>query len=301
MTMKGKSMRKLLAATSVILSAGSIGFAADTPGTCTTPPASVQSFSAERVLPLTGIQSTRTPQIPPALAASLASGVQELRQVMTYNPRLNTLTVTYFTAAAKSPVPTPVNLIYMSTITTYTVPISQVYTSCVPYPSVLFVGKVEGSPAGVFGDPNGALVAVGIGYTAGETPKIESISEVVAGVASVWSAAPDGTLTFPASSGSPGNGEGGIEIVLKPAAPANGRLQIVQNGVTFDASGSTGTGLTYAWTADKSVRFLPDASAASPTVMFNSGTGDYNLTLTVTDSSGATATKTVPVTFFGRL
>jgi hypothetical protein len=277
-------------------------FAQPTYTTCTAAPTAVQALNIERVVPLTAVLTTYTPRVDPAVAASVQAGAQELHQAVTYNARLNSLTVTLFLTAAKAPVPTPPNLINIATVDTYSIAVNQVYTSCTPVPSVLFVGTVASSGRGPLGATNGALAAVGVGYTTDATPKVNNVTELHAGLATIWTADAQGTIAFPAST-TPGGGTNGmLKIVTTPAPPATGFLQVFQNRLIIDASGSTGAGLTYEWTSDKNIRFQPSNTVARPTLVFNSGQGNYKATLTVTDSSGATATTTFNITFFsGRL
>src|SRR5438067_8874203 len=78
-----------------------------TPPTCTTPPASITTFSIERVVTLSNILTTLTPTIPANVLASITSGAQEIRSRIIYNPQQSTVTETSFLVAPGSPSLTP--------------------------------------------------------------------------------------------------------------------------------------------------------------------------------------------------
>src|SRR5207244_10743786 len=97
---------------------------------------------------------------------------------------------------------------------------------------------------------------------------------------------PVGAVTPPPTAGTP-------TILINPVPVSNGSLQIFFNPYHVDASQSTDPNklaLTYNWSADKPVSFLPSNTDPSPTIQFNSGAGDYTITLTVTNSAGVSST-----------
>jgi hypothetical protein len=279
-----------------VVAACAIPLAAQTPpttATCTTAPASITTFSIERVLTLSNLLTTLTPTIPANILAGITSGAQEIRSRIIYNPTQGTVTDTTFLVAAGSPNPTPLGVdVTQQTIQGYVLQVDKVYTSCKPTPSVLFVGTVSGS-AGPFGNPSGAPGAISIGYTTDTPPLINNVVELIGGQVVAYSAAGFGTLTFPAAPMTPTTTAGAPTIVINPVPVTSGSIQVFFNPYHVDASQSTDPNklaLTYSWSADKPVTFLPSNTDASPTIQFNSGPGDYTLTLTVTNSAGVSST-----------
>ncbi len=120
-------------------------------------------------------------------------------------------------------------------------------------------------------------------------------------------ASPSGfaTVTVPASSGSgaPGSTNGGMSappVAIVAATPS----QIMQQFITLDASNSfdpNGGALTFNWT---SVGNLPpviiNGNTPTPIIEF-AAQGNYAVQLTVTSSSGAMSSVTVPLNFLGSM
>lgn len=267
-----------------------------TTATCTTPPASITTLSIEHVQTLSNILTTLTPNVPANILAAITSGAQEIRSRLVYNPQQNTVTETTFLVAPGSPNPTPLAIdVTQQTIQGFVLNVDKVYTSCKPTPSVLFVGTIGNVGPAPFGNFSGAPAAISIGYTTDKTPAINNVVEVVAGQAVAFSPAASGTLTFPAAPVTPPTTAGVPTIVISaPTPPAPpGSLQIFSNPYHVDASQSTDPNklaLTYSWSSDKPVSFLPSNTDPAPTIQFNSGAGDYTITLTVTNSAGVSST-----------
>jgi uncharacterized protein (TIGR03437 family) len=177
------------------------------PATCTTAPPTVQSFSIERAILTSDIQSTYSTDLSPAILASLAAGSQEIRERLVYNPQTNTLASTVFLVQAGSPIPTPTSVdITSATLAGYTIAIDRTYSSCSPYPSVMFSGTITSSsggaaaPNGIYNLTfNGTPASVSIGYTTDNPPLINNVVTLFAGVAVSYSASGSGTVTFPSS------------------------------------------------------------------------------------------------------
>jgi hypothetical protein len=157
----------------------------------------------------------------------------------------------------------------------------------------------------------GSLVAVSIGYTMDTPPVINNVVEVVAGTVVAYSAAGAGTVSFPPVTtpppGSGGNGQAPT-VLLKIGnnnffAPApTGALQVRQSPFQVDASGSTDPNnlpLTYSWSSDRPVAFVPGPNAAAPNIQFGSGSGDYRITVTITNSEGVSTTASFTLSYFG--
>ncbi|HZS93210.1 MAG TPA: hypothetical protein VFA78_00295, partial [Chloroflexota bacterium] len=212
---------------------------------------------------------------------------------------------------AGSPLPTPNFNFATGVFQTTSIQVSQILTSCSPSPSILIVGRVNNATTnGIFGTLTGAPVAISIGYTTDNPPKINNIAYVIAGVATTYSASGSGTLTFPAATSGGGSGGGtgtGPTIVVKTSngttIASSSVTQVATSPFILDASSSTGNGaLTYSFAT---------SSANAPVAFVNTGTngvyqvqfpaaGDYVITLTVTDASGNKSSFTFTLEYTGR-
>ncbi len=276
---------------------------ATAPPTCAVAPTSLQNLSIERTLTLSNLLTTITPNVPANILASIAGGAQVIRTRLIYNSQTNTVTDTTFLVAAGSAIPTPLAVdVTGSTIQSYVLNVSQIFTSCQPTPSVLIVGTV-GSSNGPFGNFQGAPAAISIGYTTDTPAKINNVVEVVAGAVVAYSADAQGTLTFPAAPVTPPGTTGGAPvIVLSPVFPTQGVFQAYLNPFQINASASTDPNnlpLTYLYSSDKPVNFLPGPNVPNPQITFG-GRGDYTITLTVTNSAGVSTTTKFIVEYVGR-
>jgi hypothetical protein len=279
--------------------------------TCTVAPTGLQSLSIERVLTLSNVLSTQTATIPPNILASITGGAQEIRERLIFNSQANTLTSTVFLVAVGSPNPTPIGVdLTQSTVEGFTLSIDRIYTTCKPVPNVLLVGTIAQSsggintPTGLFGNFIGAPAAISIGYTTDNPPKINNAVIVVAGTVVDFSASATGTITFPPSPVTPPGTSGAPTIVVNPAPPttAGARIQVVNNPLHLDATGTTdpsGKTLTFQYSSVPPVAFTPSPNIPNPDVQFPSA-GDYTITLTVMNSAGLTSSVQIPFQFVGR-
>ena len=288
-----------------------------TPATCTTAPAAPNAFNIERTFvfsnlasggssttPATsGTFSPITPTIGTAIRSALTGGALEARQLFSLNPTTNVITITTFGAQPSSPSPTlPANINFANVISVAQFNVQQVLTSCKPVPSVLYIGTIQSNfPRDPFGDLTGTPAVISVGYTTDNPPKINNIVLVVAGVATTFSSAGVGTITFPAGSTTPPGTTGNAPtIVFSPAATqATAQKQIV-----LDASKSTsatGGQLTYVWRQvnTNQAAAINNGNTATPLITFNGGKGDYTFEVTVTDSSGNSAKGTTTITYTG--
>lgn len=181
------------------------------PATCAIAPPSVQSFSIERAIQTSDVETTYATDLSSSILSSLAAGTMEMREQLVYNPQANTLTSTVFLVDAGAPIPTPSGAdISSTTLATYSISVNNTYASCSPVPSILFAGTVTSSTggaaasAGIYGLTfSGTPAAVSIGYTNTDPPTVNNVVTLFAGVAVSYSQAGYGTLTFP-STGSAG-------------------------------------------------------------------------------------------------
>ncbi len=276
-----------------------------TPATCTTAPTSITTFNTERTLGLgTGsVFTNMTPNIPSDVLNSVTSGALEVREQASLNTDKNVLSFQAFTVAPGSPNPTPVNTIPSNSVLwRYQIQVENMYFSCQPVPSVLIVGKMTTNyPVTPFGSLNGSLVAVGLGYTTDDPPKINNFTVLVPGVAGLYSGEAMGTLEFPTSPVTPPGTSGVPTIVFTPGAEQS----TAQKQMVLDVSKSTDPNnlqLTFAWTqVNMNVPAgIANANTAMPLVTFSGGKGDYIFEVTATNSKGATATAQTTIHYYGQ-
>lgn len=191
--------------------------------TCTTAPPALQSFSIERTVLPANIETTYNTTLSASILASIAAGELEIREQLIYNPQANTLTSTVFLVPPGSPIPTPVGVdITSMTLATYVISIDRTYTSCSPYPSVMFSGTITSSSGGAAA-PNGIYnltfsgtpASVSVGYTTDNPPLINNVVTVFAGIVVSYSANASGTVTF---LGNPTAGQPTITSVVNGAS-----------------------------------------------------------------------------------
>jgi hypothetical protein len=272
--------------------------------TCTTAPTSITALSIERVLTLSNILTTLTPNVSPTILGELSGGAVEIRSRLIYNPQLSTLTDTTFLVPAGSPLPTPLGVdVSSSTIQGYVLNVTQILQSCQPTPSILMVGTISTAGSSPYANFVGAPAAVSLGYTTADPPVIDNVVELIAGSILAYSASGAGTLTFPTVTVTPPGTTTGVPVIsLSPMPPA----QVFQSPYFINASGSTDPSnlpLTYSWTSTpaNAVNFVPNNTMMPTTnAYFVNGTGTYTITLTVTDSAGKSSSMMFTTEYLGK-
>jgi hypothetical protein len=303
--------RPLLNIVTALLLAGAMSAQTTTTTTTTTPatntcsPATnapstnpvVQALNIERAIPLTAFNTTLTPTIPSSVLPGVQSGANEIRESINYSPQACLLTVNLFTVQAGAPNPTASSAAATTTFSTFVIKVDRVYSSVLPTNSLMFVGLITtNSPASPFGgNLTGAPAAVAVGYTNDTPPTITNVVTLVAGTVVEYSAGASGTLTFVAAPAGPPTttGSGAVQIVIKsPGA-------VTINQVSLDASGTTGANapFTYAWTVTQGTASINNPTAATSNAILLGGLGQYTFQVTVTDSKGNSAQKTVTITY----
>ena len=133
-------------------------------GYCQFTPTTIASFSMEYARGLADLQSTLQGSVPPDILNQILSGQKELRDRITWDAATGKFRNIVFLADPGSPVPSPAGFDYdTATILFIDVAIDKVYTSCKPYASFMFVGKIiRGVP--LLGDPAGAPYMFTAGY-----------------------------------------------------------------------------------------------------------------------------------------
>ncbi|MEO8125894.1 MAG: PKD domain-containing protein [Bryobacteraceae bacterium] len=273
-----------------------------TPGAGITTVPNLKALTLESVVPIDGIDSTVTPNIPADLLSAFTSGTMELRQQLNYDAAAQTLKVTGIAEAAGSPLPTPAGAAGVTTLWTYTVNVERVELSAKPANAVLFFGTAaSGSTGTPFGDISGALVSVSTGYTvpvdASAPTTFSGIAANLAGAATLFSKQGTGKLIT-------SSGTGGSGVPVAVAGPKN----FISGNPQFqlDATHSTDPGggtLTYHWVfmpVFGTTANLVGADTATPTVTvpsYSDAEGDYTFQLTVTNAAGLSATDTVTITY----
>ncbi|MFN0105215.1 MAG: ferritin-like domain-containing protein [Bryobacteraceae bacterium] len=109
------------------------------------------------------------------------------------------------------------------------------------------------------------------------------------------------TAQFIVSCPAPGTDTGAPGGTTAVANPKNATSPV--NIVTLDGSASTaadGKPLTYAWTVTQGIASMSFPNVAKPEVQLQGGFGTYEFQLTVTDSTGTTATDKASILYTGR-
>jgi hypothetical protein len=272
-----------------------------TSSTCTTAPTSITALSIERVLTLTDLLTTLTPNSPTSVLGGLQSGAEEVRTRLIYNPQQNTVTDTTFVVPAGSPIPTPLSTdITSSTLLSYVLTVSEILQSCQPTPSILIVGTITSSPLSPYVNFQGAPAAISLGYTTATPPVINNVVELIAGSILAYSASGTGTLTFPTVTVTPpGTTTGAPVVVLNPMIPAGEQVFQSPLFVTAMATDPNNLALTYSWSSSPQANFYPN-NEASTNIYFVAGTGTYTITVTVMNSAGQATKQSFTVEYLGR-
>jgi hypothetical protein len=264
-------------------------------GTSTATPPTLLTFSAERVLSPTQISSTLTPTFPSGLAAAITANTMEIHESFAFNAQNQVLTLNMFPLQTGSPVPTPATAMVPTTVfNIVAIKVDKIYTSCTPSASVMFVGTVStNTPVSPFGNLTGAPVAVSIGLTSDNPPKVTNVAVLLAGTALEFSAAGAGNITFTSTPVTPPGSTGGPNIVVTATSPTAVRI------ADLDASATTSNNLPlkFQWTVVAGAAALSNSTQAKASVFIQGGAGTYTFRVTVTDSQGNVATKDVDVVF----
>jgi hypothetical protein len=262
----------------------------------------------ERSLTLNHVLTTASANIPPGLLAPLIGGALEVREQTNYNPQLNALTSTIFVVEPSAPSPTNLALVPpLSILGGATTSVDRIYITSKPVPAVQLAGTITQSSATLFGSFLGAPLAYSFGYTSDTPPKIMNVVEAIAGLGVLYSSDASGTFTITQPPGGGGGGGGGMGITLVLTGPggvssSTNSFQTVGNLFALDASKTTSSNagpLTFAWTPMPGYPSvgISGGSTGTPTVQLSSGFGTYKLGLTVTDSTGLTATATITIQY----
>jgi hypothetical protein len=261
--------------------------------TSTTTP--LQSFSVERVLPLTGFNSSFTPTFPASIQTAVTANALEIREGIAFNPQNQLLTLNLFTVQPGAPLPTPTGgFSSASLFSTLTIKVDSIYTSTGPHPGVMLVGTVAtNTPASPFGSLTGSPAVVSIGFTNDTPPKINNLVVVIAGQVVEFSGTGGGTVTFISSPVTPPGSVGGPTITVAPAGPTAIRV------VDLDASATTSPNLPlkFHWSVVAGAADIGNADSALATGYILGGAGVYTFRVTVTDSKGNSSTQDVNVQF----
>jgi uncharacterized protein (TIGR03437 family) len=285
--------------------------------TCTTAPPGVQSLFIEHTIQSSDIESTYNTDLSATTLASLASGELEIREQLLYNPQSNSLTSTIFLVPPGSTIPTPASVdITSMTLASYTISIDRVYSSCNPYPNLMFAGTITSSAGGAAA-PNGIYnvklsgtpAAVSLGYHTGNPPQFNNIVTLFAGLVVSYSQVAYGTLAFPAS---PVGGQPTITSVVNGASVLPG----VSPNSWVTIFGSDLASTTGNWSSSIVNGALPTSLdgvqvtiGGSPAYISYISPGQINaiapqtssgpVTVIVTNSAGTSAAFTVPSSEYG--
>jgi hypothetical protein len=258
------------------------------PPDCSLP---LTGFLIEHPVDLTAIKSTATQTIPADLAAQLAT--KEIRSRTQFNVATRVLTNDLFLVNKGAPSLTPLTTNILSSRVGYMVVyVDHVDQSCKPSPSVLVAGSIADG-ATPLGDPTGANFVFTFSFATKPAspnpfanpgfPQFRDIVITSGGSATLYQDRAVGAISFQTSSP-----KGAPQIVLN-LPPGATTIPVASSPYMLDASYSVdpnGGGLQFEWASDKPAAFWPGNFSPVPLVTFSSGSGDYNITLTVTNNAG---------------
>ena len=305
--------------------------------TCTTAPTSVNAFTLERVLNLNQTLSTITPTIPPSIVVGILGGGLEAREQFSFDPTKNQVKGLIFAAqpGSGSGQPIPPNTIPAANLlTNYTVNIDKMYFSCQPVPSVLMTGVVsQNDPISPFGNLVGTPIAISIGYTTDNPPKVNNVVVTAAGQAVLYSASAIGNLSFPSTPVTPPGSSGNNPVITLPPGQYTASTT-VQGGfertttdrqISLGFSGTDPQNLPLTWNTTQPTPsatggcqifagMLPNwqpgqsctltagisGDPSNPLITLSQGPGDYLFLVTATNSQNGMTTQPIIIHYQGR-
>jgi len=149
------------------------------------------------------------------------------------------------------------------------------------------------SPASPFGNLTGAPVAVGIGYTKDNPPKVTDVTIMVAGSVIEFSPAALGTLAFVQPPAPPGPANAPQIVISSPTS-------VFFSIADLDASASTTANppLTFLWTVVAGNADIAHQDQAKALAYLIGGKGSYTFKVTVTDAKGNKLSQNVTLNLF---
>jgi hypothetical protein len=269
-------------------------------GNCNQP---VTGFLIEHPVDLATVKSTLSQSISSDITSQLSGGIKEVRSRTAYNMATRILTNDLLLVNKGSPNPTASANIVQSRFAFTVVYVEKVLQSCKPSPSIVVSGYVaDGSP--IYGDPSGAPYVYSFSYATRPVstnpfsnpgfPQFRDIVTSSSGVSLTYQDRAPGAIDFlaPAVPGGP--------AIVWSIPSGGGTVPVSASPYQVDASNSSdpnGGGLVFEWAADKPVGFYPGNFSPVPLISFQSGAGDYTITLTVTNNAGVRASSKFKVTY----
>ncbi len=252
---------------------------------------SFTQFTVESVLDLNQLTASTNLSLSQSVVDSVQGGGSELRQQVTYDPSQKLLHVTGFEAAAGSPLPTA-SIAISSTLWAFDVRVDDITLNNGQSNSVVMTGTFLTGQSPFEGiAPTNAVVSFTFVSNGGDAD-FQGISVSLVGAGA----------TFAAS----GKGKVGVTKATVTAVASPRGAVVTSLDFTLDGRKSTssaGGALVYKWqflpAAGQTAQFTGDDSAVLK-VSLQPGDpfvyGDYTFRLTVTSSTGASASDTVTIT-----
>jgi|SRR3984885_1417138 hypothetical protein len=258
----------------------------------------VKSLTLERTLVPANVATTLPSLIPQPVLAEVASDAVEIRERFVY-PAGASGTVSYvqFSVPAGTPIPTPSTVdITGSTYFVAQLAVQKISVgSNTSYPSVQFSGVIA-SLQGPVGSMTGTPAVLSFGYTNSTEPTFNNVLSSVGGLSSGYSAAGVGEMTLTQVPAFTNPCSGPIPITATVIATTVNQI-VLDGSQSFDCSGQPLT--YYQWGVLNPLGSVTVTNPSLPkgSARLNAGPGEYNLTLTVTDAQGVSATSNILVTY----
>ena len=260
-------------------------------------PNGIKSFILEHHIDPHAFVSNFIPSFAPAQLAVFFDPTKEVHTRFEYSSTDKVLRAWSFAVPLGAAAITDPNSDFKSrAIAIAVLPVDKVATVCSPRPAVAMIGYVQDSTpvyGSMVGLPHWVSFSINPSIKQGSGYNAANIVVVNAGTTSILGN--DGAITF--------------EAATTPSTPTTAvagpkTLSTTTKSIQLDGTqsvSSDGKPLSYSWSIPSGApsASISGGNTATPTVQFGQGRSTYSFQLTVTDSSGNSATDVATISYFG--